>query len=211
MPDIPFLNRYINRRPTYELSRNVSRLTEVTEPGALSRQVSRVATRKPVPPTPRPPQVPPKDDQETEEAIDLHDLRLGDDLHRRASITSHVAEDHYAVLPHGVTLEDWSQEDVDALDDYVRHMLHSRRNRFKRGMMGFGKYIRKRKSTSLSTSVPANIPSSWFFRYTIRILNYDFWSNLGSLLDWVDLCWRAKRLHCQCHRQCIGRTLCNYG
>lgn len=68
-----------------------------------------------------------------------------DQLNRTFSITSQVEDDHYAVLPHGVTLEGWTDEDVEALDDYVRHMLHSRRSRFKRSMKGFGKYIRKRE------------------------------------------------------------------
>jgi hypothetical protein len=50
------------------------------------------------------------------------------------------------VLPHGVSLEGWSEEDKEALDDHVRHMLHSKRSKFKQRMVAFGKYIQKRKS-----------------------------------------------------------------
>ena len=168
VPDIPFLNRYYNRRPTYELSRDQSRITEVSEldshpqvtrqlsrvPTNLSRvgtNVSRIGTNKPVPPTPGPPEPPPKSYQQKGRIDQYGDsstpepLLTNDSLARRSSITSHVEEEHFAVLPHGVTLDGWSQEDVQLLDDYVRHMLHSRRNRFKRSMKGFGKYIRKRK------------------------------------------------------------------
>lgn len=79
-----------------------------------------------------------------------------DDLDRRLSLTSHVEDDHYAVLPHGVSLEGWSEDDVEILDDYVRHMLHSRRSRFKRSMRGFGKYVRKRECPHPSSHRPAN-------------------------------------------------------
>lgn len=66
-------------------------------------------------------------------------------LERTHSLSSMVSESHYAVLPHGVRLEDWSPEDIDALDDHVRHMLHSKRSKFKQSMVAFGKYVRKRK------------------------------------------------------------------
>lgn len=49
---------------------------------------------------------------------------------------------HYAVLPHGASLTGWTDEEKAALDDHVRHLLHSRRARFKRSMRGFGRYVR---------------------------------------------------------------------
>lgn len=55
---------------------------------------------------------------------------------------------HYAVLPHGTTLEGWTSEDQAELNDHVRHLLHSRRARFKRRMAAFGKFVQKRKSHS---------------------------------------------------------------
>lgn len=38
-------------------------------------------------------------------------------------------------------LEGWSEEDKAELNDHVRHMMHSRRSKFKRSMKGFGKYM----------------------------------------------------------------------
>jgi hypothetical protein len=64
---------------------------------------------------------------------------------RSGSITSTLSESHYAVLPHGVLLEGWSEEDKEELNDHVRHLMHSRKEKFKRSMRGFGKYVRKRK------------------------------------------------------------------
>ncbi|KAK2680699.1 Protein of unknown function DUF2985 [Fusarium oxysporum f. sp. vasinfectum] len=50
---------------------------------------------------------------------------------------------HYAALPHGTNLDGWTPEEKAELDDHVRHMLHSRRARFKRRMKGFGQYVRR--------------------------------------------------------------------
>lgn len=59
------------------------------------------------------------------------------------SISSQLSENRYAVLPHGVTLEGWTEEDKLELNDHVRHLLHSRREGFKRSMRGFRQYISK--------------------------------------------------------------------
>ncbi|KAI1384897.1 uncharacterized protein F4822DRAFT_416635 [Hypoxylon trugodes] len=50
---------------------------------------------------------------------------------------------NHAVLPDGVYLEGWTEEEKAELNDYVRHMLHSRRSKFKRNMRAFGQYVRK--------------------------------------------------------------------
>ncbi|KAF2705407.1 hypothetical protein K504DRAFT_415263 [Pleomassaria siparia CBS 279.74] len=61
-----------------------------------------------------------------------------------SSVLTSTSEGHnYAVLPHGASLPGWTAEDKAALNDHVRHLLHSRRAKFKRGMRGFGRYIRK--------------------------------------------------------------------
>ena len=65
---------------------------------------------------------------------------------RSHSISSVMTESHYAVLPHGINLEGWTEEDKEDLDDYVRHMLHSKRSKFKQRMRAFGKYLSKRES-----------------------------------------------------------------
>lgn len=59
------------------------------------------------------------------------------------SISSALSDSRFAVLPHGITLQDWSEEDKADLDDHVRHLMHSRREGFKRSMKGFKQYISK--------------------------------------------------------------------
>ena len=218
VPNIPFLNRYINRRPTYELSRNNTRITEASEDSIgpqVTRQTSRLSIRKPMPATPEPPSVPPKSPT-LQQRIDRYGSSTSPEpdeeyeLSRRFSITSHVEEEHFAVLPHGVTLEGWSEEDVEALDDYVRHMLHSRRNKFKRSMKGFGKYVRKRKSSTSSQQL-LTFHSTWLCRYTLRIPNHSIRFNMGTFLDWLDFIGKQKRLYCSHCRFSVGRTLRYHG
>lgn len=225
VPDIPFLNRFYNRNPTYTLSRNPTKVSEASEEDdyfsqpQLTRQMSRQTSRKPMPPTPGPPQVPPKSDEQEQRILERGDSRtpepnlLGaNELRRTNSLTSHIEDDHYAVLPHGVTLEGWTDEDVAALDDYVRHMLHSRRSRFKRSMRGFGKYIRKRKSFVLFQYFRANTySSSRVFRHSIRFSHHSFWFYLGSLPYWLDLPGFSKGLHRSYCRLRFGCSLRYHG
>ncbi|KAI8964866.1 hypothetical protein F5Y11DRAFT_345065 [Daldinia sp. FL1419] len=87
---VPSLGRFINRRPTYQLS-------IAPEHGPIREEKSK------------------------EEGFNFE----------------------HAVLPDGVFLDGWTDEEKDELNDYVRHMLHSRRSRFKRSMKAFGQYVRK--------------------------------------------------------------------
>ncbi|KAI1805886.1 hypothetical protein F4811DRAFT_512925 [Daldinia bambusicola] len=90
---VPSLGRFINRRPTYQLS------------------------------------IAPKNETIEEE--------------RGAEADSERFNFEHAVLPDGVLLDGWTDEEKDELNDYVRHMLHSRRSKFKRSMKAFGQYVRK--------------------------------------------------------------------
>ncbi|RMZ91791.1 hypothetical protein DV736_g985, partial [Chaetothyriales sp. CBS 134916] len=121
---VPDLGRWVNRRPTYTLSRAPSQareappqVTEEAEGQPLQEQVSRPTVQREWSwqRLPRP--------------------------QRSHSISSVMTDSHYAVLPHGLSLDDWSEEDKEALDDYVRHMLHSKRSKFKQTMKAFGKYM----------------------------------------------------------------------
>lgn len=200
VPDIPFLNRFYNRNPTYQLSRNPTRVSEATEPETprpqLARHASRQTFQKPVPPTPGPPPVPSKTQEQEERIIERGDSRTPEpnmlfpnELNRTNSLTSHLDDEHYAVLPHGVTLDGWSQEDIEALDDYVRHMLHSRRNKFKRGMRGFGKYLKKRKFCGQNCNSLLIPDSSWLLCHFVCFPHHSFWSDLGSLPYRLDFTW----------------------
>jgi hypothetical protein len=115
---VPSLGRFVNRRPTYDLS-FVDRI-----PGAFP-EVSDDEKEEPTEPPSR---------QTTRQTLRPN---------RAYSITSEITESHYAVLPSGVSLEGWSREDVDQLNDHVRHMLHSRRAKLKRSFKAFGQYVRR--------------------------------------------------------------------
>ena len=128
---VPNLGRFVNRRPTYTLRRPPSESQSLEEINKIL-QPARQAQ------------------QEQQEGLELPP-RLGrteseSTLATLATIDSHLSDSRYAVLPHGTSLEGWSKEDKKELNDHVRHMLHSRRSRFKRSMRGFGQYIRRRKS-----------------------------------------------------------------
>lgn len=115
---VPDLGRLLNRQPTYNLTRQLP-IEETTGDVDLSRLSIDDRKRVSGPSAP---------------------------LYRQDSIRSVLGEEApFAVLPDGTTLEGWTIADVEELNDHVRHMLHSRRSKFKRSMKGFGQYIKKRK------------------------------------------------------------------
>ncbi|TQS31640.1 hypothetical protein Golomagni_08072, partial [Golovinomyces magnicellulatus] len=122
---VPDLGKYINRRPTYTLT-----------------QQDYPASR---PPTAEPPAEPPIPEiAEQEAALEMDPIQTGTSRIRRTdTITSRLTDSHYAALPHGTSLEGWTDAEKMELDDHVRHMLHSRRAKFKRSMKGFGQYVRR--------------------------------------------------------------------
>ncbi|KAI6777801.1 uncharacterized protein J7T54_003532 [Emericellopsis cladophorae] len=135
---VPDLGKWVNRRPTFNLSEH---------------NLERAAKLPPTPgaPTPGAPTAGPATgcmgrigedrDAETlaEAGVDVG--RPG--LQRSSTITSRLTESHYAALPHGASLHGWTEEEKWELDDHVRHMMHSRRSKFKRQMKGFGQYVRQ--------------------------------------------------------------------
>ncbi|RDA92703.1 hypothetical protein CP533_3698 [Ophiocordyceps camponoti-saundersi (nom. inval.)] len=130
---VPDLGNWVNRRPTYVLSHHDGQPRRPMSAGARTVATTAAASSPPPPPQPS--------------AFD--DSHAGDKdaeappIRRSATITSHLSDSHYAALPHGKTLDGWSAADKWELDDHVRHLLHSRRARFKRTMKGFGQYVRR--------------------------------------------------------------------
>ncbi|KAK4139627.1 uncharacterized protein C8A04DRAFT_32899 [Dichotomopilus funicola] len=111
---VPSLGRWVNRRPTYDLSQ----FPQI--PGAFPPSKEDVTTaaetvEKDHPPTPP----------------------------RSPSLSSVLSEPQYAILPNDASLEGWPEEDIKALNDYVRHMLHSRRSKIKQRFKAFGKYAKR--------------------------------------------------------------------
>jgi hypothetical protein len=80
---------------------------------------------------------------------------------------SHALDNaQYAVMPNGETLQGWTPEEKEELDDLVRHKLHSRRAKMKRSLKGFGQYVRRRE-------------------FTVRIHNCTYLTNgIQQLLDY---------------------------
>ncbi|KAJ4286215.1 hypothetical protein N0V88_008078 [Collariella sp. IMI 366227] len=109
---IPSLGKWINRRPTYDLS-NLPRIPGAFPPSKESLGIEGRA--------------------EEEEVTGA----------RSPSLSSVLSAPQYAILPTDASLEGWPEEDVKVLNDYVRHMLHSRRSKIKQRFKAFGKYASK--------------------------------------------------------------------
>lgn len=162
---IPDLGNLLNRMPTYTLTRRPADIPEGETPGkmpvkeSIEEEVADKDKLEPAPP--RPLTVSP-----------VSSLPEGDGC--------------FAILPEGVTLDGWSQQDVEELNDHVRHMLHSRRSKFKRAMRGFGQYVRKRKGPAYVVVLrrKANGFSTWIFCHLVCHFDHSIWSCLGSFLDW---------------------------
>jgi len=138
---IPNLGRFVNRRPTYSLQRAPSEresLEDINRILAPARQAQGEAA---------PPRL-----ARTETEGTLATL---------ATIDSRMSDSRYAVLPHGTTLEGWTKEDKQELNDHVRHMLHSRRSKFKRSLRGFGQYVRRREYHMLCYHAMTNSLQHW--------------------------------------------------
>ncbi|PNY24993.1 Uncharacterized protein TCAP_05079 [Tolypocladium capitatum] len=123
---IPDLGGWVNRRPTYVLSQ---RDAQPTRPASADVQA-------------RPPW-PQQNQQGGTGPLAQESAQTPPGIWRSNTITSRLTDSHYAALPHGRSLEGWSAADKWDLDDHVRHMLHSRRARFKRTIKGFGQYVRR--------------------------------------------------------------------
>ncbi len=118
---IPDLGKYLNRRPTYTLTRFPTKVTEA--PSSLEGEAG------------------PEDEEKEEEENERPGVER---MYTMTSLTSRLDDTHFAVLPHGERLKGWSAEDRAELNDHVRHLLHSRKEKFRRSMKGFGQYVRKR-------------------------------------------------------------------
>ncbi|KAF2682600.1 hypothetical protein K458DRAFT_419444 [Lentithecium fluviatile CBS 122367] len=125
---IPNLGWLYNRRPTYDLTQSAS---SSDEEAAAEQDFAE------------------EEKEDFEPAVDgTGHLRPSANrlttTNTISSVLTGVSEGHnYAVLPHGASLPGWTAEEKAMLNDHVRHLLHSRRARFKRSMRGFGRYVRK--------------------------------------------------------------------
>lgn len=99
-------------------------------------------TSKPTPPTPLLDEngniiEPEGEEQEHGPSIETEELILADQKYVKG---------RYFVLPSKlVDMTDWTDQEKNDLDDYVRHLMHNKKEIFRRRMRGFGKYVRTRK------------------------------------------------------------------
>ncbi|KAI1170334.1 hypothetical protein F4777DRAFT_123441 [Nemania sp. FL0916] len=122
---IPSLGRFVNRHPTYNLTKAPSKQSlRPAEALAADRfqQGPRVENQG-------------QGQGRTTAGIEGHDDDHDEDHDYEFNF-------NHAVLPDGVSLEGWTKAEMAELNDHVRHMLHSRRSKFKRTMKAFGQYIR---------------------------------------------------------------------
>lgn len=137
---IPYLGNLFNRNPTYNLTRNDLARRPTND---LSRRPTNL-TELPIVEEPEPHgesgQTLPRPERPRPQSRDTGAFTLSESI-------SHPDDEfeHYAVLPEGINLYGWSSADKEELNDHVRHLLHSRREGFKRAMKGFGQYVRKRR------------------------------------------------------------------
>ncbi|KIW24243.1 uncharacterized protein PV07_09971 [Cladophialophora immunda] len=115
---VPDLGKYVNRRPTFSLTSFLQDVEQKLKPGEKDKQGQE-----------KPPKV--------ARPAPIYRAPTG------ATINSQLSESRYAVLPEGASLSGWTYQERLELNDHVRHMLHSRRSKFKRSMKGFMQYVRQ--------------------------------------------------------------------
>lgn len=141
---VPDLGSLVNRRPTYNLTQYDAQKAEASRPGTQDTGEPKTSGVEATPAATQTPDIP-EVTAESADGTGLTGPEAGDapPMRRSNTITSRLTDSHYAALPHGVSLEGWTENEKWELDDHVRHMLHSRRAKFKRSMKGFGQYVRR--------------------------------------------------------------------
>lgn len=127
---IPNFGNILNRRPTYTVLRN--RQSQST----LRSEAPTVATQATLPRRPL------AEHSAGGAPKRPYKAQRNESL---ATINSTLSDSRYAVLPHGMSLDGWTKEDKEELNDHVRHLLHSKKEGFKRGWRGFLQYVSRRK------------------------------------------------------------------
>jgi hypothetical protein len=156
---VPDLGNLLNRMPTYNLT--------LSHREASDRESEEEAA----------------EESKVGEPLEPHEL-TGERLAPVSSISSILGDRPFAVLPEGSTLEGWTTQDIEELNDHVRHMLHSRRSKFKRAMKGFGQYVKKRKWPIDDLWLDADaFASTGLLCYRICDADHPFRSGMGSFLD----------------------------
>lgn len=96
-----------------------------------------------------------------------------------------VARGEYLVLPEGlVDWEKWSEKDRQGLDDYVRHLLHSRKWKARRTWRGFKQYFRT--PLGAFVTIYASLLTFWGAAWVLFIIG---WLHAGDRQAYfVEIC-----------------------
>ncbi|KAG9242036.1 integral membrane protein [Calycina marina] len=155
---VPDLGRFLNRRPTYNLTKFPTKSTVRTAP-----DISFIEEPTPEEPTPG-----------------RAALGRTPTANTLTSITSRLDDSRFAVLPHGERLQGWSKEERDELNEHVRHLLHSRKEKFKRAMKGFGQYVRK--PLGFFVTLYATLITLFGLAWVLFLIG---WINVGGKKDYI--------------------------
>ncbi|PBP25480.1 integral membrane protein [Diplocarpon rosae] len=101
-------------------------------------------------------------------------------LTRNKSSASVQMKLQYAVLPEGERLGGWADAEKEELDDMVRHQLHSKRAKFKRGLKGFKQYVRR--PLGLFITVYATLITLFGAAWVLFLIG---WISLGSKQSYI--------------------------
>ncbi|CAG8976820.1 hypothetical protein HYALB_00009084 [Hymenoscyphus albidus] len=156
---VPNLGRYLNRRATYNLTRLPS---EAPQSDAAARREDQAAD---------------EEKKKTRPNLEGQRTTTGATLN---TLNSNVNEAYYAVLPHGVRLSGWTEEEKMEMNDHVRHMLHSRRSKFKRSMKGFGQYVSR--PLGFFVTLYAFLITVFGFAWVLFLIG---WANVGDKKDYI--------------------------
>jgi len=167
---VPSLGKWVNRRPMYRIQDNTSEARTIDKVKASLRRISnpveerderprdaRLSLDKPLPSLPRKP-LPSRTKKPTPAPNNFQ----------------------YAILPDDEYLEGWTPANTEELDDHVRHMLHSRRAKFKRSMKGFTQYVRR--PLGLFITVYATLVTLFGAAWVFFLIG---WISLGSKHDYI--------------------------
>jgi hypothetical protein len=102
-----------------------------------------------------------------------------------SSVLTGISEGHnYAVLPHGASLPGWTPEEKAMLNDHVRHLLHSKREGFKRSMRGFSRYVRK--PVGFLITLYASLITFWGTAWVLFLIG---WIGVGNRQSYfIEIC-----------------------
>ncbi|KAL1958614.1 hypothetical protein VTO42DRAFT_4211 [Malbranchea cinnamomea] len=132
---VPDLGRFVNRRPVYHFAAHPtpSEVREV-ENTPVENEEWAVGERE---------EERHEGHEEGQTELEATDGQTLERSYTNSTVRSDLSESRFAVLPEGISLEGWTTAEKRELNDHVRHMLRSNRSKFKRGMKGFWKYVKK--------------------------------------------------------------------